>query len=334
MKPEYSPVDSPRQYKQETLKNVLLFMQLIPFVEAGIVNIIPDPCSLNPYLQKQIWKMAESRHKEYDLMGYQFDKAHTKDIERLVKDDFQRSMTGLPDESLKWSIRKALPQLSNKEIDNVLVYMKKQRLEDPLALLQPMLPGESEGELSITHLSPNLELGLFLAQITGSLIYTDNAHRWMEMTSTSTDFGRVKESSWEPLESSMKGLVLSFEINPMFNLKIRQEGGLGSVRNTLRKILVTVQNEHESSRVSDLNRVFCEELDRSHKRTEREWETIHEKIKQHLGGDISLRYTRKIDCVIPTNGISLNTVHRLLLSHGSTKYWKSVPMAIFFQSDQ
>ncbi len=66
VKPEFSPIHSPSQYKQDTLKNVLLFTILVPFVELGIVNIIPDPCSLNPHLQKQIWEMAQSRHNLYE----------------------------------------------------------------------------------------------------------------------------------------------------------------------------------------------------------------------------------------------------------------------------
>ncbi len=38
VRPEYSPIESPRQYKEQTIKNVALFMTLIPFVQAGIVQ--------------------------------------------------------------------------------------------------------------------------------------------------------------------------------------------------------------------------------------------------------------------------------------------------------
>jgi hypothetical protein len=202
IRPEFSPVHSPSQYKQETLKNILLFMTLMPFVELGIVNIIPDPCSLNLHLQKQIYDMAKSR-----LNGHKVNSEHIKSMEELFKDDFQRSIAGLPDETLKSNIQTALPDLSNKEIDDVLLYMKQKQREDPLSLLQMTISGKSGGQILITHLTPNFELGFFLAQLTGSFIYTDNKHRWMEIISTLKKADNIKESLWEPLSKFIRLLV-------------------------------------------------------------------------------------------------------------------------------
>ncbi|MDO9566070.1 MAG: DUF4238 domain-containing protein [Candidatus Desulfaltia sp.] len=329
VKPKFSPVESPSQYKQETLKNVILFGQLMPFVELGIVNIIPDPGSLNLRLQKQIWKMAESR-----LKGYELNSEHIKPMEELFKDDFQRSMAGLSDTSLKRNIKAALPDLSSKEIDAVLLYMKKKRLEDPLALLQPTISGKSEWQMSITHLTPNFELGFFLAQLTGSFIYTDNRHRWMEITSALSQVDKMKESLWEPLAMYMRSLDFIYEINPVVNLKMRKTGKMGLIRNVLRKIFMNVQNEHDPSRIITLNKALSEELNDAHEKSEREWETIQKKSEESVGDEINFRYTGKIDCVIPSNGFGINTVHRLLLSYGSINYLKSVPMAMFVKYEE
>lgn len=329
VKPEFSPVHSSIQYKQETLKNVLLFMQLMPFVELGIVNIIPDPCSLNLHLQKQIWEMAQSR-----LKGYKMNCEHTNLMEELFKDDFQRSMTGLPDENLKRNIKAALPDLSSKGIDDVLLYMKQKRIEDPLALLQPTIAGKGEGQMLITHLTPNFELGFFLAQLTGSFIYTDNKHRWMEITSALSQVDKMKESLWEPLEMYMRNLDFIYEINPLVNLKMRKTGKMGLIRNVLRKIFMHVQNEHDPSRIITLNKTLSEELNDAHEKSEREWKTIQKKSEKSVGDEINFRYTGKIECVIPSNGFGVNTVHRLLLSYGSINYLKSVPMAMFVKYEE
>src|SRR5262249_28447703 len=57
IKPEFSPVASPHQHKQQTLKNIMLFLMLAPFIELGYVNFIPDICFFNQYLQRQMFSM-------------------------------------------------------------------------------------------------------------------------------------------------------------------------------------------------------------------------------------------------------------------------------------
>jgi hypothetical protein len=186
----------------------------------------------------------------------------------------------------------------------------------------------------ITHLTPNFELGFFLAQLTGSFIYTDNKHRWMEITSALSQVDKMKKSLWEPLAMYMRSLDFIYEINSVVNLKMRKTGKMGLIRNVLRKIFMNVQNEHDPSRIITLNKTLSEELNDAHKKSEKEWETIQKKSEESVGDEINFRYTGKIDCVIPSNGFGINTVHRLLLSYGSINYLKSVPMAMFVKYEE
>lgn len=329
VKPEYSPIHSPSQYKQETLKNVLLLMQLISFIEAGIVNLIPDPCTFNHSLRKQIWDMAQARLKHRKL-----DAEHMKSMEELCKDDFKRSMSGLTDESLKRHLKNSSPDLSDDKVEEVLDYMKRKRLEDPLALLQPIVPGEEGGQLLISHLSPNFELGFFLSQITGSIMYTDNKHRWGEITGAINHIGPPQESLWNPLAIYMGELDFIFEINPIVNLQMRQMGKLGLIRNVLRKIFVSIQGEHDPGRIKSLSQKLADELREAHAKSQAEWNLIQKKAELRESEVPTFNYNGKIDCVIPACGFGINTVHRLLLSYGSINYLKSVPMAMFFKTDR
>lgn len=43
VKKEFSPVENPRAYRQEFLKTIVLFLNVMPLVELGLVNLIPDP---------------------------------------------------------------------------------------------------------------------------------------------------------------------------------------------------------------------------------------------------------------------------------------------------
>ena len=144
----------------------------------------------------------------------------------------------------------------------------------------------------------------------------------------------MKESLWEPLEMYMRNLDFIYEINPLVNLKMRKTGKMGLIRNVLRKIFMHVQNEHDPSRIITLNKTLSEELNDAHEKSEREWKTIQKKSEKSVGDEINFRYTGKIECVIPSNGFGINTVHRLLLSYGSINYLKSVPMAMFVKYEE
>ena len=61
VKKEFSPVENPRAYRQEFLKTVLFFLTVMPLVEAGLVNLIPDPCNFDLHLRDQMLHMARSR---------------------------------------------------------------------------------------------------------------------------------------------------------------------------------------------------------------------------------------------------------------------------------
>ncbi|MHB8139532.1 MAG: DUF4238 domain-containing protein [Smithellaceae bacterium] len=329
VKPEFSPVESPGQYKQETLKNVLLLMQLAPFIEAGVVNLIPDPCTFNHSLRQQIWDMAKARLKDWKP-----DPAHMKPMEELTKDDFKRSWMAMSDDSLRRNIKTALPELSDEQVKSTLEYMKKKQAEDPLALLQPVARGEKSGQFLISHLSPNFELGFFLAQITGSILYTDNLHRWGEINAAVNPVDILRGSPWDPLSKCMNELDMVFEINPVQNLQIRKTGKLGLVRDILRRINAFVQEGCEPDRIKELSLSLSNELVGAHKKLLMEFDLIQKQSRKNTPDIPVAIFKGRLNCVIPTGGFGVNAIHRLLLSYGSINYLKSVPMAMFIKYDE
>jgi hypothetical protein len=84
--PQYSPVHNPHQYKQQTLKNILLFMMLMPFIEEGYINFIPDPCSFDGYLQRQMFHMAKARAQRHKI-----PEQDSQLMKSLSLEDFKRS---------------------------------------------------------------------------------------------------------------------------------------------------------------------------------------------------------------------------------------------------
>jgi len=332
VKDEYSPVHSPTQYKQETIKNVLLLIQLAPFIDAGIVHLIPDPCDFDYKLRTSIWDMAKERLKNWKLSKEEYDA-----FKPFSDDDFMRSIWGLPEESLKRQIRKAVPHISDEEMKKVLKDIEEMRAQDPLALLQPLSPGKEGGQLCKIQLSPNLELGLFLSQITGSFIYTDNSHRWNELLVASENGGMLRNEDWKPVAEILSSLPFTFlnQVDPQTAFAFRQSGRLGDFRKVLRKIWITVQSDLEPEAVGVMAQRIVGELKEAHEKAQADWRSIQKELQIQSKGPFEpfmVTINGKIYCRIPSVGFGLNTVYRLLLSHsGRTDYLKNLPMVIFIE---
>jgi hypothetical protein len=121
VKKEFSPVENPRAYRQEFLKTALFFLTVIPLVEAGLVNLIPDPCNFDVHLRDQMFQMARARS-----VGMDTDLRKEPRIKRLAEDDFKRSVMSLPRDALRSQLLRMSPGLNETELDETLGYVEDQ----------------------------------------------------------------------------------------------------------------------------------------------------------------------------------------------------------------
>ena len=114
--------------------------------------------------------------------------------------------------------------------------MKRELAKDPLALLQPLESGSDGGALIVAR-SMSLELALFLAQLTGSTVYTDNPAQWKHLHAHALSAeARRQSSAWEPLVQQIRKIDFTLESSPQAIIGIRLSVKLRAMRNTLRKI--------------------------------------------------------------------------------------------------
>ena len=178
VKKEFSPVENPRAYRQEFLKTVVFFLTVMPLVELGLVNLIPDPCNFDVHLRDQMLHMAKSRSA-----GIEIDLRKEPRLEQLMKQDFQRSLMSLPRDALRSQLLKASPELDEVNLEEALRGIEQLKEHDPLAVLQEdsLAGGEKGGQFNLMKLAPNFEMAMYLAQATGSCIVTDSLFRWTEI---------------------------------------------------------------------------------------------------------------------------------------------------------
>jgi len=173
-----SPVENPKAYRQEFLKAVVFFLTVMPLVDAGSINFVPDPCNFDLHLRDQMLQLAQSR-----AAGVSVELRKDSRMEELMKDDAKRGMMALSRDTMRRQVQRTSPELDEAGVERILDGFEKLKERDPLAVLQEgsLEGGKKGGQLNLMKLSPNFEITMYLAQATGSFIVTDNPFRWGEI---------------------------------------------------------------------------------------------------------------------------------------------------------
>lgn len=179
---EYSPVEHPQKYLKQTLRNILLFFQLYPFIEGGHINLFPDPASMDQDLQRYAMELAQGRTAKIEPDGRDWQL-----VKQLSHEDMVQMLVTLPPETQERKIRGAFPDMLDEDIESCLKYLQTVRENDPLILLRKDVyaGGKNGGQLLSLAMAPNFEMLLLIAQSTGAFVVTDSHHRWNEMQAAS-----------------------------------------------------------------------------------------------------------------------------------------------------
>lgn len=331
MKKEYSPYENPYQYREDTIKSIYMMLELMPLIDAGIVEVIPDPCEFNPELRMRTFKMAEARMKYRHIDMDDMDYSH-----KLMREDMEKSMYSLPPDILEHKIRESSPDISEQEMKEALDYVEKKRAEDPFMDLQPIKTGKGNGRFHIYKISGTHEMALYLAQVTGSFLYTDVRHCWNEHKASELKKTneKINDNPWKSLENFLNeyNLIMYSNPDPRFWPKIKERGYLKEFIDLYKSVL-------DSTRTIKDPEVACikaQEYIENFKKINLEeiFKRIEDDYRKETGGENSQSMNRKIlvpaSYFFPINGISSNTVTQILLTHGvNTSYWKEVPFSVY-----
>jgi len=181
VRPEYSPTKKPAKFREQTLRNVFLLMQLETAIRAGRVHLVPDPLDYDSGFRHEIMTISKREDIERIQLG-PFDNALARALHR---DERMRAIKRLPLKNLKAYITQQLGDESREftaEDINTLAHRWKRELEeDPLASLDPV--ADADGEFK-TIKGFSRETGLYVASLTGSFVYTDSDTQWARLHQT------------------------------------------------------------------------------------------------------------------------------------------------------
>ena len=311
IRPEFSPVENPAQHRAQTLKNVLILLELEPFIRAGIVHFIPDPGELDFAFGQAMRNVSISRR---DHRGDIYDE--TGIFKRLAKDDTDRLLARLPLKSIISSIRKSSPHLDLADADKAAREFKESRSDDPLQLLQPFEPGKKHSQLMALRCAP-LELCLFIAQVTGASVFTDLPVFWRQLNAAT--LAGTSARRWKPFTDSIENLP--FELgNDLYAIhQLRTSQSLSDFRGIFRKLsrLLIVPNGDLDSEIEQLTT----SIPAAFQKAQTCWPTKTQKNNK-----------RRLKLVIPENGFANPAVQRLVLAYGHASALKNVSLALLIEA--
>lgn len=317
VRPEFNPIENPRSYHQDFIKTVFLFLTLMPLVEAGYVNLIPDPTAFDIHLHHQMMQMAKARSA-----GMRIAPAEEKRAMRLMELDYRRSLMSIPEEGLRAQLRKVSPDLDAHGLDEAIADIRRLQELDPLAAVQEGLMdgGKEGGQLSMSRMAPNFEMALYLAQATGASIVTDSPHRWKEI-----QLAVLRQGGRQP--SAVPGFARALAATPL--------GFVNEIEDFMR-VSATGAYEGYGPLFRDLFNYLAE---LGHRGAKPDWEAQLARRLDHLNREAQGQLRKTVSSftpgavrgIFPTHGIQDNNVNRLLLMSSYEHHLPSVPMAFFIE---
>ena len=190
---------------------------LEPWIRAGIIELIPSPVDYDYKLKMETFKLAEIRLKDWTPSQEDIEESEPYTIRETM-----RFLSNLPKEAMIQHIKNTTPNINDKEVETLIQHFENDRKNDPYALNQTFNGEEKVGQFNLMRTGANLEMALYLSQLTGAYPYTNIRKSWEELLTSKDDLNETSKM-WTPLTKAFQQLDFNFlnnvNVNFIQNLK-------------------------------------------------------------------------------------------------------------------
>jgi hypothetical protein len=302
-------------------------MLLAPWIEAGLVVLIPDPGDFNRQLRVKTWELAGARLKGWHPSDQDLDQSAAR----------QRALRALllsPRSYWERMTREAAPEMSDEEVRKFLEHIEQERENDPL------LPNDTldrmPGQLMATRMGANLEMGMYICQATGAFPYTNVKFRWNEILGAQNLDATAQV--WSPLTNAFQQLRFKFldKVDSKFACSLRQDGRLEGFRSYMRKLWAVVGGEPDVNKSEALARDFRDELTQAHNQAKSEWDAIDRDLLKWaiptLGGALA---SGAFSLALPVAGFAVAGIGEIIQAEMKRReFRRKVPMSVFIDLER
>lgn len=305
---ELNPLIHPYLYRQQILKDLMIFLHFQISVEEGCLNFVPELIPFNLKLAKEMFAMVNNRSKDVIINQQEHEK-----LGFIVQEDY---LLALPKHLLKNEIQNKFPHASESELEQITEYNYQKNIIHPFA---PAVDTSGSKLFNCYSMLPNLEMTLFLAQVTGSVVVTDSDFRWRELENLRNQEFEASSHSWENVTNYINQFEFVSHIHPEQAHGFRGERHFMKIRNDIREILSEICKNKEVVDEIHINSLL------------RRFSSNYRKILKPVNDNHN--YKTKMNLLIPRGGFVNNNVQRLLIKSGAEDYLNSVFISILINSE-
>ncbi|MCG2629718.1 hypothetical protein L6654_24140 [Bradyrhizobium sp. WYCCWR 13023] len=329
IKPKFNPFENPGQYKADMVKAIFFLFRLAPWIESGVVQLIPDPGDIDLNLRWETFDLARARRA-----GRPPDEADLADVHKAGEKDLARFLYAMDEKALLGMVERSGQKLNEDEKRDVVEYARQQLRDDPIAWEGKIGPGFEAGQMNLFRGGANLETTLMICDVTGAFPYTNMRTRWQELMSARDELSETARI-WSPLAKTFQSLEFKFlnQVDVSFANSIREDGRLESFRSFLRTIGKQASEVKDLSALDSFVRDSKDALIGEHQKASAEWDKIQASFLKWAGGGALgatslLSGHLSLDAAALSAGM-LSTIGALMSRHMSkASFRKSNPMSL------
>jgi SEC-C motif len=280
MRPKYNPIENPNQFKADTI-NLLNFLFLVsPWIESGILYIIPDPGQINVELKWATARLAQARIGDREP-----DERDLEEAFSVGKEQLRRVLYALPEEKFFRALEKSGQILTDEQKRDLLRYARAELRKDPIAWERSVADNFEQGQMLTTRGGANLETALLICNTTGAFPYTNMHTRWREIIEARDEMSEAARI-WSPFTRAFQELEFRFlnNVDPKFAQQIREDGRFESFRTLMRRIGKDATEITDFGSLDSYVRDCKDALIGEHGKAQAEWGKINESFFKLAGG--------------------------------------------------
>jgi len=283
---EYNPILTPKQYRTQTLKNVNFWFSLLPWIDAGIVEVIRTPADFDRKLNWDSLHRQQKKFEENEELRKAVERSVSELGERHKEEEaFRHLILSAPNEYLEKVFDEIGLEKEGLTVKDFIAYIGHRREQDP-DFLEPLGPGGSSGQLHMLSSGASYDIAAMTSNLTGSYLVTDIFSKWKEIE-FDREQNNAQNKEWGPFAKAFQEVELKCLNNLRLEhaLVLRKEEHLDGLRAFLRKVWKSACSAHPYSEANA--QLLGDELKDHIRRAEEEWKEIDRRLLRWFGAELS-----------------------------------------------
>ena len=237
IRPDFNPVENPERHRMNTLRCLRLWMELVPWIGAGLLGFIRSPEDFNHELYKEGMRVQKEKVEKNPDLARALEESLPDDDSDEVLDLKRLEVLSRTDADIVARYVEDHPTADQREIELLMRSVGAMRDEHPYYVHGASPRDTGVGELLMQSTGTNYYIAKLVAGATGAHLITDIPSRWKEVEMDRGAIG-AELGGWTPFSKAFQNVSFKFLNNvPLAAaLHLRKQDRFDNMRSFLRRV--------------------------------------------------------------------------------------------------